>query len=45
VLAQADFGFLQEIGLTEHLSPTRANGLQSMMKQIRLYGVAFQAVN
>ncbi len=45
VLTQADFGFLQEIGLTEHLSPTRANGLQSMMKQIRLYGVAFQAVN
>jgi cysteine desulfuration protein SufE len=45
VLAQADFGFLTAIGLTEHLSPTRANGLQSMMKQIRLYGVAFQAVN
>lgn len=43
VLAQADFGFLNAVGLTEHLSPTRANGLQSMMKQIRLYGVAFQA--
>jgi cysteine desulfuration protein SufE len=45
VLAQASFGFLADIGLTEHLSPTRANGLQSMMKQIRLYGLAFQAQN
>jgi cysteine desulfuration protein SufE len=45
VLAKADFEFLTAIGLTEHLSPTRANGLQSMMKQMRLYGVAFQAVN
>ena len=45
VLAQANFGFLADIGLTEHLSPTRANGLQSMMKQIRLYGLAFQAQN
>jgi cysteine desulfuration protein SufE len=45
VLAKADFEFLTAIGLTEHLSPTRANGLQSMMKQMRLYGVAYQAVN
>ena len=42
-IAQYDFGFLDQIGLTAHLSPSRANGLLSMVKQIRLYGVAFQA--
>ncbi|MFM1884602.1 MAG: hypothetical protein RL168_786 [Bacteroidota bacterium] len=42
-IAQYDFGFLDKIGLTAHLSPSRANGLLSMVKQIRLYGVAFQA--
>lgn len=34
--------FIDEIGLKEHLSPTRANGLVSMIKQIKLYAVAFQ---
>ena len=42
-IAQYDFSFLEKIGLTAHLSPSRANGLLSMVKQIRLYGVAFQA--
>jgi cysteine desulfuration protein SufE len=37
-----DFGFLDTIGLKAHLSPTRANGLQSMIKQIQLYARAFQ---
>lgn len=34
--------FLNQIGLQEHLSPTRANGLLSMIKQIKLYALAFQ---
>jgi len=35
--------FIDEIGLQEHLSPTRANGLVSMLKQIKLYAIAQQA--
>lgn len=35
--------FLKEIGLKEHLSPTRANGLSSMVKQMKLYALAFKA--
>ena len=35
--------FLKEIGLKEHLSPTRANGLTSMVKQMKLYALAFKA--
>ena len=35
--------FLQEIGLTEHLSPTRSNGMLSMIKQIKMYALAFKA--
>jgi cysteine desulfuration protein SufE len=38
----AKLDFLEEIGLKEHLSPTRANGLSSMVKQIMLYARAFQ---
>jgi cysteine desulfuration protein SufE len=38
-----DLEFLNQIGLQEHLSPTRANGLTSMIKQIKLYALAFQA--
>ena len=41
-ILDADFGFLDKIGLNQHLSPTRANGLQSMVKQILLYARAFQ---
>lgn len=35
--------FIDEIGLSEHLSPTRSNGLLAMVKQMRLYALAFQA--
>ena len=35
--------FIDEIGLKEHLSPTRANGLVSMIKQIKMYALAFQS--
>ncbi len=38
----ASTDFLDQIGLAEHLSPTRANGLLSMIKQIKLYAKAFQ---
>ncbi|MBU3926629.1 MAG: SufE family protein [Bacteroidetes bacterium] len=41
-ILEADFSFLESIGLQEHLSPTRANGLASMIKQIQLYARAFQ---
>ena len=37
--------FIDEIGLKEHLSPTRANGLVSMIKQIKMYALAFNAKN
>jgi len=39
----ADTKFIDDIGLKEHLSPTRANGLVSMIKQIKLYALAFQS--
>lgn len=38
----ADFGFIDEIGLKEFLSPSRANGLTAMTKQIKFYAVAYQ---
>ena len=38
----ADTNFIDKIGLKEHLSPTRANGLLSMIKQMKLYAVAYQ---
>ena len=39
----ADLYFIERIGLREHLSPTRSNGLLAMIKQIRAYAIAFQA--
>ena len=42
-ILDADTSFIDEIGLKEHLSPTRANGLVSMIKQLKLYAVAFQS--
>jgi cysteine desulfuration protein SufE len=39
----ADTNFIDQIGLKEHLSPTRANGLVSMLKQIKMYAIAQQA--
>lgn len=44
-ILDADTNFIDEIGLKEHLSPTRANGLVSMIKQIKMYALAFQAKN
>ena len=41
----ADLNFIDEIGLKEHLSPTRANGLVSMIKNIKMYALAFDAKN
>ena len=41
----ANTGFIDEIGLKEHLSPTRANGLVSMVKKIKMYALAFEAKN
>ena len=38
----ADTSFIDQIGLKEHLSPTRANGLVSMIKQIKMYAIALQ---
>lgn len=39
----ADLYFIDKIGLAEHLSPTRSNGLAALVKQMRLYAVAFKA--
>ena len=41
-IIDADTQFIDEIGLKEHLSPTRANGLVSMIKQLKMYAVAYQ---
>jgi len=43
-IAKADLFFIDRIGLTDHLSPTRSNGLLAMVKQMKMYGVAFQAI-
>lgn len=40
-IIDADMDFIDEIGLKEHLSPTRANGLVSMIKNIKMYALAF----
>jgi cysteine desulfuration protein SufE len=44
-ILEADPFFIDEIGLKEHLSPTRANGLLSMVKQIKLLALAYQTKN
>ena len=41
-IIDADMSFIDEIGLKEHLSPTRANGLVSMIKQLKMYAIAYQ---
>lgn len=41
-ILDADLYFINEIGLKEHLSPTRSNGLVSMVKQMRMYALAFR---
>ena len=44
-ILNADLHFMQDIGLQEHLSPTRSNGLLAMLKQMKLYAMAFKAAN
>ena len=41
-IINAETDFIDEIGLKEHLSPTRANGLVSMVKQLKMYAIAYQ---
>ncbi|WP_435136440.1 SufE family protein [Formosa sp. A9] len=41
-IIDADTEFIDQIGLKEHLSPTRANGLVSMVKQLKMYAIAYQ---
>ena len=42
-ILDADLYFIDRIGLKEHLSPTRSNGLLAMVKQMRMYALAFQS--
>ena len=44
-ILDADLYVIPQIGLTEHLSPTRSNGLLAMVKQIRMYALAFSQLN
>ena len=41
-IINADMGYIDRIGLREHLSPTRSNGLTSMIKQMKLYALVFK---
>ena len=43
-LMENDLHFIDDLGLTQHLSPTRSNGLLAMIKQIRLYAVAYSKI-
>lgn len=42
-ILDADLHFIKDIGLAEHLSPTRSNGLTAMLKQMKMYALAFKA--
>ena len=44
-ILESDLYFIEEIGLKENLSPTRSNGLASMVKQMKLYALAFETKN
>ncbi|TDE06712.1 SufE family protein [Flavobacterium hiemivividum] len=44
-ILESNMDFIDEIGLKEHLSPTRANGLVSMIKNIKMYALAFNSQN
>lgn len=44
-ILNADLSFIDQIGLKEHLSPNRANGLSSMLKQIKFYALAYCKIN
>lgn len=41
-IIEANTDFIEKIGLKDHLSPTRANGLVSMIKQLKMYAIAYQ---
>ena len=43
-ILDADLYFIERIGLREHLSPTRSNGLLAMLRQMKMYALAFKAV-
>ncbi len=43
-ILDADLYFISRIGLTEHLSPTRSNGLLAMVKQMRMYALAYKTL-
>jgi cysteine desulfuration protein SufE len=43
-ILSSDLRFIEVIGLKEHLSPTRSNGLVAMLKQMRLYALAFKSM-
>ena len=43
-ILDADLYFIEQIGLKEHLSPTRSNGLLAMVKQMRMYALAFKSM-
>ena len=44
-IINADLHFIKDIGLADHLSPTRSNGLLSVLKQMKMYAVAFNELN
>jgi cysteine desulfuration protein SufE len=44
-ILDTDLYFIDKIGLSEHLSPTRSNGLVAMVKQMKLYATAFAALD
>ncbi len=44
-IVDAELGFIDALGLKEHLSPTRSNGLVAMVKQMKLYALVFKAQN
>lgn len=44
-IASADLYFMERVGLHQHLAQTRSNGLASMLKQMRAYGIAYQATH
>ena len=44
-ILNSELYFIEKIGLREHLSPTRSNGLLAMVKQMRMYALAFKAKN
>lgn len=44
-IMKSELNFIDQIGLKQHLSPTRSNGLVSMVKQIKMYALAFHTLN